>query len=135
MTDCIFCKIIQGSIPCEKVYEDDQFLAFLDIKPATKGHMLIIPKDHSVDCTQMDPELGASFFRIVNRLIEAAKKGLGAKGCNLGSNIGAPSGQEVFHTHFHLIPRYDANELSHWPRQESSQAEQVIIAEKIIASQ
>ena len=105
MENCIFCKIAGGKIPCSKVYEDDDVLAFLDIKPAAKGHALVIPKRH-YDTLIHTP------IPVLDKMIEAAKKVavsqekmLGATGCNFLVNNGKDAGQVVLHTHLHVIPR------------------------------
>lgn len=105
MDNCIFCKIIAGDIPSRKVYEDDTAFAFLDLSPWQVGHTLVIPKEHSVDALEHDGVLPsiASAVAAVGALL---KEKLGASAVNILSNAGADAGQEVFHTHVHLIPRY-----------------------------
>ncbi|WP_040284497.1 HIT family protein [Tessaracoccus massiliensis] len=106
--DCLFCKIVAGEIPSKKVYEDDAAYAFLDISPWQKGHTLVIPKRHTADVLEGDDvlaEVGPAVAR-VGRLL---KDRLGADACNVVSNAGSVSGQEVFHTHVHVIPRYADN--------------------------
>lgn len=105
MDDCLFCKILAGDIPAKKVYEDDVAFAFLDISPWQEGHTLVVPKRHSTDVLEDDDvlaEIGPAVAR-VGRLL---KEKLGAAACNVLANAGAVSGQEVFHTHVHVIPRY-----------------------------
>jgi len=104
--DTIFSKIITGEIPATKVYEDDVVLAFLDINPSNQGHTLVIPKAHSVDATQTDPEILAQIITVGQRIAKAQQTALGATGNNLIFNCGADGGQEVFHTHLHVIPRF-----------------------------
>lgn len=103
--DCLFCKIIAEEIPSKKVYEDDVSFAFLDISPWQRGHTLVLPRRHSVDVLADDDvlaEIGPAVAR-VGRLL---KDRLGADACNVLANAGEVSGQEVFHTHVHVIPRY-----------------------------
>ena len=105
MADCIFCKIVAGVIPSEKVYEDSSVLAFMDINPVTRGHVLVIPKRHSTDITQMTDEEAAAVARVLRKVAPAAKAAVGAEGFNLLSNAGRVAGQAVEHVHFHVIPR------------------------------
>ena len=105
---CLFCSIVAGDIPSRRVYEDDTALAFLDINPWQVGHTLVIPKRHSQDVLDDDSvlaELAPSVVH-VGRLLKAQ---LGADACNIVSNAGAVAGQEVFHTHIHVLPRYADN--------------------------
>lgn len=104
--NCIFCKIISGSIPCAKVYEDEHVFAFLDISQATKGHTLVIPKTHRQDVFELEAELAAQLFSVVPKLASAIKEEYGAVGFNLANNNGEAAGQTVFHFHLHLLPRY-----------------------------
>ena len=107
--DCIFCKIIAGDIPSSKVYEDEEVLAFLDISQVTPGHTLVVPKKHARNLLEMDETATAQLFARVSK-VEAATQ---AKGMNVISNMEEVSGQTVFHTHVHIIPRYsDQDELA-----------------------
>ena len=98
MTDkeCIFCKIAGGEIPSSTVYEDEDFRVILDLGPASKGHALILPKQHFKDLWELDGKIGA-----------AMKKALGCTGFNVVQNNGISAGQTVFHFHVHIIPRYE----------------------------
>ena len=107
MENCIFCKIINGEIPSYKIYEDDDFLAFLDIAQTTKGHTLVIPKKHVVDVFEVDEDLMAKTYALVNKLAKQICTKLGANGVNLLNNNKEVAGQTVFHFHVHIIPRYD----------------------------
>ena len=103
--DCIFCKIINGDIPCYKIYEDDVMLAFLDINPVSPGHTLVIPKAHTLDITTIDND---TLIKIVDKsrnISEILINKLGATGFSLTQNNG--SVQEVKHFHLHVIPSYD----------------------------
>lgn len=111
MTDCIFCKIIANEIPSAKVYEDDKVFAFLDLSQATPGHTLVIPKKHVQDIFEMDAETASDLFARVPKIasaIEAAFPEM--KGLNIVNNNRELAYQSVFHSHIHLIPRYEANE-------------------------
>lgn len=107
---CVFCKIANHEIPSKAVYEDDQVLAFLDINPVTKGHTLIIPKKHYDDFSSCDSETVQHIHEVSKLLIDKYQRVLNPNGYNLLSNMNAAAGQSVFHTHFHLIPRYDEND-------------------------
>ncbi|MCK3904785.1 HIT family protein [Streptococcus suis] len=110
MSDCIFCKIIAGEIPASKVYEDDQVLAFLDITQVTKGHTLVIPKKHYRNVLDMDAEAAGQLFTAVPAIARQLKEKLGASGLNIVNNNEEAAGQTVFHTHIHLLPRFDQND-------------------------
>ena len=103
--DCLFCSIIAGDIPSKKVYEDDVAYAFLDISPWQEGHTLVVPRRHSTDILDDDTVL-AEIAPAVARVGRLLKERLGAEACNVVSNAGAVAGQEVFHTHVHVLPRY-----------------------------
>lgn len=102
----IFCRIIDGEIPCVKVYEDDDVLAILDISQTTKGHTLVIPKAHFSDFLSAPKEILDKVFAVAQRIGQAQISMLGAKGVNILSNVGAEAGQSVPHFHVHVIPRY-----------------------------
>lgn len=105
MSDCIFCKIVAGEIPARQVYADEHVIAFLDIAPWQDGHTLVIPRRHVVDAladAQVLAETAAGVVAVGNLL----KEKLGASACNVLSSAGADAGQEVFHAHVHVIPRY-----------------------------
>lgn len=105
--NCIFCKIINGEIPCYKVYEDEKVLAFLDISQASKGHTLIVPKIHFANMLECDEETVAYMYKIANKLGNQIINSLGAKGMNILTNINEVAGQTVKHFHIHLLPRYN----------------------------
>jgi histidine triad (HIT) family protein len=104
-TDCVFCQIVAGSIPAHKLFEDDQTLAFLDVRPLAEGHVLVIPKRHCASLTDMSSEEVAATTRQFPRLARAVMAGTGAEGCNILENTGQAAGQEVPHVHWHIIPR------------------------------
>ncbi len=102
---CIFCKIVNGEIPSYKVYEDDNFLAFLDISQATIGHTLVVPKKHYENIFELPEDI--NIYSIVIKLAKALKDALNVEGINILNNNGATAGQTVNHYHIHLIPRYN----------------------------
>ncbi|MDQ0268933.1 HIT family protein [Cytobacillus purgationiresistens] len=106
MSDCIFCKIVNGDIPAAKVYENEHVVAFLDISQVTKGHTLVIPKIHKENLFELDPEMARDVFESVPEIANALKKAFNPIGLNLINNNGEHAGQTVFHYHMHLIPRY-----------------------------
>lgn len=106
MSDCIFCKIINGEIPSAKVYEDENVLAFLDISQVTKGHTLVIPKVHKENVFALNDEIAANVFSAVPKVANAIKAAYDPIGLNVLQNNGEAAGQSVFHFHMHLIPRY-----------------------------
>ena len=104
MEDCVFCKIIKGEIPSDKVYEDEDILAFNDINPATPIHVLIIPKKHIENLMEFKPEDYKLMEKILGTVQKVAKKmGVEEKGFRLIANCGPDSGQEVMHVHFHML--------------------------------
>lgn len=106
MDSCIFCNIVNGTIPSYKVYEDEQVLAFLDITQVTKGHTLIIPKQHVEDVFELSAELASTIFRHVPMIANKLNTTFQPIGLNIINNNKAPL-QSVFHYHVHLIPRYE----------------------------
>jgi histidine triad (HIT) family protein len=134
MENCIFCKIIKGEIPCEKVYEDDDFFAFLDIKPVNLGHTLLIPKTHIKNLYEFPDKLISKAGPIIKKLALALKNGINADGVNLGMNNDEAAGQLVFHTHFHIIPRFKNDGYIHWKGKEYTVDETKNLAQKIISS-
>jgi histidine triad (HIT) family protein len=106
MSDCIFCKIINGEIPSAKVYEDENVLAFLDISQVTKGHTLVIPKVHKENVYELTDEIAANVFTAVPKIAKAIKSAYDPIGLNVLQNNGEAAGQSVFHFHMHLIPRF-----------------------------
>ncbi|WP_350276493.1 HIT domain-containing protein [Kribbella sp. HUAS MG21] len=105
--NCIFCGIVAGDIPSTRVAETDGAIAFMDIAPATPGHLLVIPRAHSADLREAAPEdLTAAFLLAQSMVTRVTERLEGATGANLLSCIGADAWQSVFHTHLHVIPRY-----------------------------
>ncbi len=114
MPDCIFCKIVENHIPAVKVYEDQDFVAFLDIQPVNPGHTLVIPKAHYDRFELTPPEVVGKLYQLVQKLAPAVMQATGAAGFNLGLNSGPAAGQVIFHTHVHLIPRKPKDGLQLW---------------------
>ncbi|MBN1268339.1 MAG: HIT family protein [Kiritimatiellae bacterium] len=108
-TDCIFCKIIKGEIPCTKVYEDDAVLVFMDIGPIIKGHALVVPKKHYDLITTTPIEVVTGMMTVVQKIALAQVNGLRAEGVNIIQNNGKVAGQLVPHVHVHVIPRFAAD--------------------------
>jgi histidine triad (HIT) family protein len=106
VSDCIFCKIINGEIPSAKVFENEHVLAFLDISQVTKGHTLVIPKLHNENIFDLEPESARNLFEAVPKIANAIKDEFNPLGMNILQNSGKHAGQEVFHLHLHLLPRY-----------------------------
>jgi histidine triad (HIT) family protein len=105
--DCIFCKIVAGELPATKIDEDDRTVTFMDINPGTRGHALVIPKQHARDLLEIDPDDLAAVARSAQRLAKRMPQALGADGVNLINSCGSAAWQTVFHFHMHVIPRYD----------------------------
>ena len=103
---CIFCKIVRGEIPSTRLYEDAQVLAFMDIGPIVKGHVLVIPKQHFDPLTATPPDLLGKVMTVVQKVVKAQMNGLKADGVNVHQSNGAVAGQVVPHVHFHVIPRF-----------------------------
>lgn len=104
--DCIFCKIVAGELPATIVDQDERTVAFMDIAPATDGHMLVIPRAHAQDLLAIPPEDLAACAAMAQKLARRAKDVLAADGVNLLNSCGADAWQTVFHFHVHVIPRY-----------------------------
>jgi histidine triad (HIT) family protein len=110
---CIFCAIVAGEAPAIRIFEDDEYLAILDIRPFTRGHTLVFPKHHTVDLTDTPPETVAAMAAIGQRIANAARASdLHADGNNIAINDGKPAFQSVFHVHLHVVPRHDGDKLS-----------------------
>jgi histidine triad (HIT) family protein len=118
MESCVFCHITEGSAPASIVYSDEKVIAFLDIQPVNPGHVLIIPKVHAGQLTELDEETGARMFKVSMRIAEALRRsGVKCEGVNLFLADGEVAGQEVFHVHLHVFPRFvgDGFRMVHGP--------------------
>jgi histidine triad (HIT) family protein len=105
--DCIFCDILAGRAPVSWVYHDEVVAAFMDIQPVNTGHVLVIPRRHATSLAELDVEAGAQLFRVSQRIAQALRKsGLPCEGVNFFLADGEAAGQEVFHVHLHIFPRY-----------------------------
>jgi len=107
MAETIFAKIIAGTIPCHRVYEDDKVLAFLDVGPLSRGHTLVIPKEPAVTLAELSDESAAAIGRVLPRVCRAVMKATGASAYNVLQNNGPLAHQAVMHVHFHIIPAYE----------------------------
>ena len=109
--DCLFCKIVSGDLPATVVDSDERTISFMDINPATKGHALVIPRDHASDLMQIGEDDLAACVAAAQRLAKRAKERLGADGVNLLNSCGPAAWQTVFHFHVHVVPRYQEDPL------------------------
>jgi histidine triad (HIT) family protein len=109
--DCLFCKIVAGDVPATKVHEDDRTVAFMDINPATRGHLLCIPKAHAADVHAISDEDVCAVARTAKAMAMRVQDRLGADGVNVLQSSGAAAWQTVFHYHVHVIPRYEGDPL------------------------
>ena len=129
--ECLFCKIVAGELPATVVGEDERTLSFMDINPATRGHALVVPREHVVDLLEIGQEDLAAVAVAAKRLAARAKEALGADGVNLINSCGAAAWQTVFHFHIHVIPRYadDPLRLPVQPEQASREELGAVAAE------
>ncbi|MCR4897232.1 MAG: HIT family protein [Lachnospiraceae bacterium] len=130
--DCIFCKLANGVIPTNSIYEDELFNVILDAGPATKGHCLILPKKHAANLMELDEDTAAKAMQLAKKLAPVLMEKLHADGLNVVQNNGEAAGQTVMHFHIHLIPRYaDDGQKIGWVPGEPSAEEQQEIVRKI----
>src|SRR3989344_3579146 len=115
MEDCIFCKIVKGEIPSFRIYEDSDVLSFLDIKPFSKGHVLVIPKQHFENVFDINEDALQKVSVVAKKLSGKIKDVLKADGIRLSQSNGVAAGQEVMHFHLHVIPRYENDGLPNNP--------------------
>ncbi len=130
MSDCIFCKIVAKEIPATIVYEDDHSLAFLDIRPIQAGHTLVIPKIHSENLLSTSDETLVHIVHVLKKVAGAVTSATGVEAFNLNMNNGSAAGQDVFHAHFHIIPRFPGA-FGEWHRGTYGDGEAEAIATKI----
>ena len=109
--DCLFCKIVAGELPATVVDQDDRTVSFMDINPATRGHALVIPREHAADLIEISEEDLAACMAASQRLAKRARERLGADGVNLLNSCGPAAWQTVFHFHVHVVPRYQDDPL------------------------
>lgn len=130
---CIFCKIANGMIPSKSIYEDNDFRVILDLGPATKGHALILPKQHSADLYELPEETAAKVMVLAKKMAAQMTDKLGCDGFNIVQNNGGVAGQTVMHYHLHLIPRYrDDGQNILWKPNEVTQEELEQVKNQII---
>lgn len=130
--NCIFCKIANGEIPSATLYEDDDFRIILDLGPASKGHALLLPKEHYENLYMLPDELAAKALPVAKKMITKLTEVLGCDGYNVVQNNGETAGQTVFHFHMHLIPRYNGDNVGiGWKMGELSEAVKKEILEKL----
>ena len=137
--DCVFCAIVAGDLPASQVYDDERVLVFMDLRPATPGHLLVIPKRHASDLAGLDQEDGAHMFRVAQRLAAALRASvIEPEGINLFLADGEVAGQEVFHAHLHVFPRTPGDGFTidspAWSRPKPPRAELDANAEAIRAA-
>ena len=112
--DCIFCKLANGVFETNTLYEDEQFRVIFDASPATKGHVLILPKEHYANVFEMPEGLVGDAYKLAKKIASALKEVTGCEGLNVLQNNGEVAGQTVFHYHIHIIPRYEKGEMIQW---------------------
>ncbi|MBR4667225.1 MAG: HIT family protein [Butyrivibrio sp.] len=133
MSDCIFCKIANGEIPSNTIFENDDFRVILDNGPATKGHALVLPKKHYADLFEIPEDTLAGAAKVAKEVASVMKDKLGCDGLNLVQNNGATAGQTVLHFHLHIIPRYkDDGQHILWKPQSPSAEELVAVKNQIL---
>jgi histidine triad (HIT) family protein len=132
VADCLFCGIVEGSIPSQMIDSDERTIAFMDIAPATPGHALVVPRVHSADLMEINPEDLSATVQAARRLARRMRNVLGADGINLINACGAAAWQTVFHFHIHVVPRYEDDPLKlPWIPREGDQEQIAEIADKL----
>ena len=130
--DCIFCKIAAGEIPSRKIYEDSDLIAIMDLNPTSKGHSLIIPKEHCTNIYDIDEDIAAKVMKTAKKLATKMTVALNCDGFNLLQNNGETAGQTMFHFHMHLIPRYKEDQVGlGWKMGELTDADREDILAKL----
>lgn len=131
--DCIFCKIANGDIPSNTLYEDDKFRVILDLSPATRGHALLLPKEHAANLYELSDTVAAQALVTIRKVAVQMKDKLRCDGMNLVQNNGEAAGQTVNHFHMHIIPRYkDGVSMIEWPKGEAAPEELTSIRRQIV---
>lgn len=132
---CVFCRIVKGELPSTRVFENDDVLAFLDINPVSSGHTLLIPKAHYETLLDLPAGLSAKMLPALAQVGKAVMTAVNADGFNCLQNNFAASGQIVFHSHWHIIPRFEGDGLAHWPHDLNTDASALrAVAEAIRAA-
>ena len=131
--NCIFCKILADEIPSSVVYEDDMFRAILDVNPAAKGHVIILPKKHAANIFELPDEEASKILIVARKIAKALKETYHCDGVNILQNNGEAAGQTVFHLHVHLIPRYKGQDtgMLEWAHQEFSDEDMDALCEQL----
>jgi histidine triad (HIT) family protein len=133
--DCLFCKIVAGDLPATLVHEDERTVAFMDINPATRGHLLVVPREHAENVLEIDPEDLEAVARTGQAMARRVRDKLGADGVNLLNSTGSVAWQTVFHFHLHVIPRYENDPLRlPWQPQPGDQDDIAAAAKELGAS-
>lgn len=132
--DCIFCKINKGEIPSTTIYEDEDFKVMLDINPASKGHAVLLPKNHAANLFELSDEDAEKVIKVVRKCAVAMMEVLHCDGMNILQNNGEAAGQTVFHYHVHLIPRYNGDTVNIKWKPGTPEADAADMAEKIKAA-
>jgi histidine triad (HIT) family protein len=132
---CIFCRIVQKEAPASFVYEDDKVIAFLDIRPLNEGHTLVIPKEHYETIYDIPEDLITHVYKIVKRTAVAVKNATKADGITIIQQNGNAAGQEIFHLHVHVVPRYEEQKLPHFRDIPNASGEQLEQAAEMIRHQ
>lgn len=131
MNDCLFCKIVKGEIPSERIYEDELTYAFLDITPVNPGHTLVVSKKHSVNILDTEEKDICALASVVKKIAPKIIKAVGAAAFNLAVNNGSDAGQVVPHLHFHIMPRFPNDGHKLWGGKHIGSEELAEIADKI----
>ncbi len=133
MDDCLFCKIIAGKIPCHKLYEDDAFIAFLDISPVAEGHTLVVPKKHFATLLEVDAGTASGYLPVVQKVARRVCAALGVKDFNVVNANGRLAQQSIDHVHYHIIPRRASDDfhIGFHGRKDCSQEELAALAKKL----
>jgi histidine triad (HIT) family protein len=133
MEDCLFCKIIAGKLPCHKIYEDENFISFLDINPVSEGHVLVLPKKHFATLLDIDPAIVGEYLTVVQKVARRVCQALGVKDFNVVNANGRLAQQSVDHVHYHIVPRRPADGIDLWfhGRKQTSQDELAALAKKL----
>ncbi len=132
--DCLFCSMVSGAIPVQRVYEDADTLVFLDIHPVNPGHLLVIPKEHACDIRDVSDVSLAAVMRTVQKMARAVTAALHVEGVNVMQNTGRDAGQAIFHLHFHVIPRMPHDGHIHWAGHMYAEGEAGPLAQRIAAA-
>ena len=132
MEQTVFDKIVNGEIPCNKIYEDNYCIAFLDLHPVNIGHALVIPKKHSRNIFDTEDIIVEHLFRVAKKIAISLQKVVGAEGVNIIMNNEPAAGQEIFYCHIHIIPRYINDGFVHWHgKNDYAEGEKDLVTEKI----